>query len=215
MCNLYNLKVTRQELWQYYQANDDFRRDIEREELAKDYVSKATPGLIVRTVNGQRVLSEPLHWGWPNPRGGDEVRNVRNYGSRFWKPALENPERRCLVPFTQFQEWTVEPDPATGKKTKHWFSLLNRPIGTFAGIWRPSERGDIFTFLTCGYSDSDDPDVEKAAAAAHIVGKIHPKAVPVILHDEDFDRWLTAPVNEALSLACAHPSQLIALDADA
>ena len=213
MCNLYNLRVTRQELWQYYQANDDFRRDIEREELAKDYVSKATPGLIVRQVNGQRVLSEPLHWGWPNPRGGDEVRNVRNYTSRFWKPALENPERRCLVPFTQFQEWTVEADPETGKKRPHWFSIPSRKIGTFAGIWRPSERGDIFTFLTCGYSNADrDSDEEKEAAASHIVGKIHPKAIPVILHDEDFDRWLTAPVDDALSLACAHPSQLLAID---
>lgn len=111
MCNLYNLKVERWELQAYYQANDDFRRDIESEEPAKDYVSKATPGLIVRQVEGRRILSEPMHWGWPNARGGDEVRNVRNYGSRFWKPALENPERRCLVPFTQFQEWTVEPDP--------------------------------------------------------------------------------------------------------
>lgn len=99
MCNLYNLMVERWELQAYYQANDDFRGDIERGEVAKDYVSKATPGLIVRQVKGQRILSEPLHWGWPNPRGGDEVRNARNYGSRFWKPALENPERRCLVPW--------------------------------------------------------------------------------------------------------------------
>jgi putative SOS response-associated peptidase YedK len=214
MCNLYNLKVARWELQAYYQANDDFRREIELDELAKDYVSKATPGLVVRQVDGQRLLSEPLHWGWPNPRPGqDEVRNVRNYSSPFWRSALVNPERRCLVPFTQFQEWTVEPDPETGKKRPHWFSLLNRPIGTFAGIWRPSEKGDIFTFLTCGYSESPrDSDDERAAAASHIVGKIHPKAMPVILHEEDFDKWLTAPVDDALTLACAHPSQLIVVD---
>lgn len=213
MCNLYNLKVSRWELQAYYRANDEFRREIEREELKKDYVSKATPGLIVRQVSGERVLSKPLHWGWPNPRGGDEVRNVRNYSSRFWKPALENPERRCLVPFTQFQEWTVEPDPDTGKKRPHWFSLLNRPIGTFAGIWRPSENGDIFTFLTCGYSESPrDSEDDRAAAASHPVGKVHPKAMPVILHDEDFDKWLTAPVDDALTLACSFPSQLILVD---
>ncbi len=213
MCNLYNLKVERWELQAYYQADDDFRREIEIEELAKDYVSKATPGLIIRQIGSQRFLSEPLHWGWPNPRGGDEVRNVRNYSSKFWKPALTDPSRRCLVPFTQFQEWTVEPDPETGKKRPHWFSLVSQPIGTFAGIWRPSERGDIFTFLTCGYSESPrDSEDDKAAAAQHVVGKIHPKAMPVILHTEDFDKWLNAPVDEALTLACAHPSQLIAID---
>jgi thioredoxin-related protein len=56
MCNLYNLKVECWELRAYYQANNDFRREIEIEELAKDYMSKATPGLIVRQVNGQRLL---------------------------------------------------------------------------------------------------------------------------------------------------------------
>jgi putative SOS response-associated peptidase YedK len=38
------------------------------------------------------------------------------------------------VPFTSFQEWTVEPDPETGKKKPHWFSIPSPPIGTFAGI---------------------------------------------------------------------------------
>lgn len=32
-----------------------------------------------------------------------------------------------------------------------------------------------------------------------------------MLHDEDFDRWLSAPVDDALSLACAFPSQLMAV----
>lgn len=214
MCNLYDLRVKRWELATYYDANDTFRRETRAEELAKDYVSKATPGLIVRSVDGRRELSGPVHWGWPNSRPeSDEVRNVRNYSSGMWRSALANPERRCLVPFAQFQEWTVEPDPETGKKTKHWFSIPSRPIGTFAGIWRPSEKGDIFAFLTCGYSEHPrDSEEERAAAANHVVGKIHPKAIPVILHDEDFDRWLTAPVDDALSLACAHPSQLIAVD---
>lgn len=91
---------------------------------------------------------------------------MRNYTSAFWKPALANPERRCLVPFTEFQEWALEPDPATGKKSPHWFRIPSRPIGTFAGVWRPSDAGPIFAFLTCGY-DGDAQD--------HVVGAIHPK----------------------------------------
>jgi len=199
ICNLYNLKVTRAELLGYYGANDAFRGEME-----KTYVAPGREGIVIAAKDGVRELSR-MTWGWPNPRGGKPVVNVRNYDSPFWRSALANPERRCLVPFTDFQEWTVEPDPATGKKRPHWFSLPSRPIGTFAGIWRPGEGGPIFAFLTCGYGDEPD------AAANHVVGAIHPKAIPVILHDEDFDRWLTAPLDDAIKLACAFPSQLMAV----
>lgn len=214
MCNLYNLRVKRWEIADYYNRGDDFRREIDREELEKDYVSPGRPGLVVTQAHGAREL-ETMKWGWPNPRGGKmPVTNVRNYTSPFWRSALANPERRCLVPFTRFQEWTVEPDPETGKKRPHFFSIPSRPIGTFAGIWRPSEAGPIFAFLTCGYTDSDDPEEQREAAARHTVGAIHPKAIPVMLDGEaDFDRWLTAPVDEALSVAVCFPSQLLAVDA--
>jgi putative SOS response-associated peptidase YedK len=211
MCNLYGLKVKRWELATYYEADDAFRREIESEELEKDYVAPGRDGWVVRTHESKRVVDH-MHWGWPNPRGGKPVVNVRNYRSPFWRSALSNPERRCLVPFTRFQEWTVEPDPESGKKRPHWFTVRSRPIGTFAGVWRPSERGPLFAFLTCGYCASENAEEHRAAASQHIVGAIHPKAIPVILHDEDFDRWLTAPVEEALSLACAFPSQLMACD---
>lgn len=209
MCNLYNLKVSRRELIEYFEANDDFRREIEREELEKDYVAPGREAWVVRQQEGRRGI-DLMNWGFPSwKEGAKDVVNVRNYASSFWRSALANPERRCLVPFTAFQEWTVNADPETGKKRPHWFSLPSRPIGTFAGIWRPTEKGPRFAFLTCGYSE--DPEAEQAAAAAHVVGAIHPKAIPVILHDEDFDRWLTAPVDDALRLACAYPSQLIAV----
>ncbi|MEG3148410.1 SOS response-associated peptidase family protein [Sphingomonas sp. ZT3P38] len=204
MCNLYNLKVTRAEIVAYFEANDDWRQDLE-----KDYVSPSREGLVVTSAEGTRSLTG-MRWGFPHWQPGQkEVVNVRNYGSSFWRSALKNPERRCLVPFTEFQEWSVEPDPVTGKKTKHWFSIPSRPIGVFAGVWRPTDTGPRFAFLTCGYST--DPDAEKEAAAVHIVGAIHPKAIPVILHDEDFDRWLQAPIDEALGLACAFPSQLLSV----
>jgi putative SOS response-associated peptidase YedK len=144
-----------------------------------------------------------MRWGFPPPQGVKApIVNVRNYSSPFWRSALINPERRCLVPVTAFQEWSVEPDPVTGKKRPYWFSLPSRPIFSFAGVWRPTETGPAFAFLTCGYEG--DP-------GAHVVGAIHPKAVPVILHDDDHAKWLNAPVEEALTLACAFPSQLIAV----
>lgn len=193
MCNLYRMKRASAEIANFFRARDQGR------ELEKDYVSPGRDGWVVRQDDGRVV--EAMKWGWPNPRGGKDVVNVRNYASPFWRSALNNPARRCLVPFTEFQEWSAEPDALTGKKRPHWFSLPSRPIAALAGIWRPSDDGSIFAFLTTGYGEGD--------AANHVVGAIHPKAIPVILHDEDYDRWLNAPVEEALELAVAFPSQLL------
>lgn len=111
-----------------------------------------------------------------------------------------NPERRCLVPVTSFQEWSILPMPKTGKKKAFWFSVLSQPIFAFAGIWRPTEGVPVFSFLTCGYDG--DP-------ANHVVGAIHPKACPVVLHEEDYDRWLHAGLDDAISMATPFPSQLM------
>lgn len=212
MCNLYNLKVERWELQAYYKANDDFRREVE---LEKDYVAPSRPGLVVRIEAGQRIVDD-MTWGVPNWKPGlKDVVNVRNYQSNFWRSMLAKPAQRCLVPFTRFQEWEQLSDPVTGKKCPHWFSIPSRPIGTFAGIWRYTEKGPRFAFLTTGYGDTPNDDEDsRAAAPNHVVGRIHPKAVPVILHDEHFDTWLNAPVEEALKLAVAFPSQLIAMDVE-
>lgn len=196
------MKASRAEVAAHFRADDHPFATVE---LEKDYVSPGREGWVIREHEGSRILDRQ-HWGWPNPRGGKPVVNVRNYESPFWRSALQNPARRCLVPFSQFQEWSIEPDPVTGKKRPHWFTVPSRPVTAFAGIWRPSDTGPIFAFLTCGYGDAPE------AADNHIVGAIHPKAIPVILHDEDHVRWLRAPLDEALQLACAFPSQLLAVE---
>lgn len=198
MCNLYRLRVARWELTARYEAQDAWR-----EEMQKDYVSPGRPGpVVVAGADGRELRG--MRWGFPPPAAAKApVVNVRNYSSPFWRSALANPERRCLVPVTSFQEWSVEPDPATGRKRPHWFSVPSRQVFTFAGVWRPTDAGPAYAFLTCGYDGE---------ASAHVVGAVHPKACPVILHDEDHDRWLRAPVEDALTLACAYPSQLLRVE---
>jgi putative SOS response-associated peptidase YedK len=201
MCNLYRLKnVERCEIADATGADDNWERLYP---ILKDYVAPGGPGYVVRQVDGRRVL-DSMKWGYPNPvPGKSPVTNIRNYGSPFWRSSLSNADQRCLVPVTSFQEWSVEPDSATGKKRAHWFSVPSRPIFNFAGAWRETAAGPVFAFLTCGYDG--DPSV-------HAVGAVHPKACPVILHQEDEERWLAAPLEDALSLACTYPSQLIAVE---
>lgn len=150
-------------------------------------------GYIVREEGGERVL-DLATWGFPPPAAGRApVTNVRNLASPFWRTALSRPDRRCLVPFTDFCEWEGE----KGSKTARWFSVNDMPIASFAGVWRPTETGAAYAFLTT------DPNP--------IVAPIHPKAMPVLLHTEDEAAWLTGDYDAACALAAPFPSQLMAV----
>jgi putative SOS response-associated peptidase YedK len=160
-------------------------------------------GWVVRHAESQLKL-DVMEWGVPfnvkNPKTGKvttkPVTNVRNLASGFWRNMLGNPANRCLVPVTEF----AEPEGEVGSKVWRWFSLPSAPIFSFAGVWRQTEVGPAFAFLTCGYDG--DP-------STHIVGKVHPKACPVILHRDDEEHWLNGDVDQVCSLASPFPSQLM------
>ena len=134
-------------------------------------------GLVLRIDDGQ-LLADAMQWGVPcevpgKKRPGTKIKrhvtNVRNLASPFWRSMLAEPRRRCLVPFSSFAE------PVIGKgRAEHWFTIKDRPLAAFAGIWRPTEDGDAFAFLTC------EPNP--------LVAPLHPKATPVILPKADYRR---------------------------
>ncbi|MBC2778329.1 SOS response-associated peptidase family protein [Parasphingopyxis marina] len=177
-------------------------------EAWKEYVShfdEAPPtdvwpkrkGVIARITDGERRL-EALQWGVPLTMKGKRpgttvtkrITNVRNLKSNFWRSMLERPENRCLVPFTQF----AEPKPNAGRE-EVWFTISDADVSAFAGIWRETEEGPAYAFLTC------DPNP--------LVKPIHPKAMPVILQPEDYDRWLEGDAAEAFQEP--FPSQLMSI----
>lgn len=148
-------------------------------------------GWVVRKEDGVRIL-DIMTWGFPPPpQSRAPVANVRNLSSPFWRSALKNPERRCLVPVTDFCEWSGE----KSSKIEHWFSVPSHGIFAFAGVWRPTEAGRAYAFLTC------EPNP--------LVAPIHAKAMPVILHPEDYGRWLEDEQASACELAQPFPSQLM------
>lgn len=165
---------------------------------------------VVRREDGARIM-DAMAWGFPHKVPGKRidkatgkpvllekrVTNVRNYASPFWRSAIANPDRRCLVPFTAFSEYGQQRG-ADGKLPLHWFDVPSQPVTSFAGVWRPAEGGAVFAFLTC------EPNP--------LVAPIHPKAMPVLLHEGDEERWLTAEAEDALELATPFPSQLMRLD---
>jgi putative SOS response-associated peptidase YedK len=132
-------------------------------------------------------------WGMPSPPSvlktarDPGVTNVRNLTSPHWRRWL-GPERRCLVPVTAIDEpfrggtqWLGAGDPEAhmffaGIETRGWRSVRKVKDG--------ETEDDLFAFLTC------PPNT--------VVGKVHPKAMPVILTEpEEWEAWLSAPIEQA------------------
>src|SRR5438552_13105550 len=133
MCNLYNMTATVDELRRMF---GPFRGDTANLPPFDEIYPGHKAPVLRRSENGGLEL-EMMTWGFPGPQaaGGRPVTNVRNLSSPFWRSALRDPMRRCLVPVTRFCEWTAEPDPETKRKRKVWFGHEELPGFAFAGIW--------------------------------------------------------------------------------
>ncbi len=167
--------------------------------------------IVRRLEDGSRELTM-ARWGMPSPafalkgkkvdRG---VTNIRNTKSPHWRRWL-SPASRCLVPFTSFSELDRLSD---GRSEPVWFALgEDRPLACFAGVWtswtstRKVAEGevtcDLFGFLTTD--------------ANREVGKVHPKAMPVILTEKsEWETWLEAPWDEAKSLQQSLPDDTLSV----
>ena len=190
MCNLYSMTATVDEMKKLFGGFEGDRANVASH--GEIYPNRMAP--VIRHDEGALKL-EDMQWGFPGPQAarGRPVTNVRNLSSPFWRSALGNPGRRCLVPVTKFSEWSAEPNPETGRKVKHWFGMEDESLFAFAGIWRPGEEAPFYAFLTCPPND--------------MVGAVHPKAMPVILAPETYETWLNADVEEATSLARPYPDE--------
>ena len=187
MCNLYTMTATVDELRRLFGPFEGDTANLP----PFDEIYPGKPAPVLRRGQGGALLLETMTWGFPGPAAakGRPVTNIRNLDSPFWRSALTNPERRCIVPATRFCEWTGE----VGKKTKVWFGLARdeQPLFAFAGLWRPGAGGPFMAFLTCAAND--------------IVGAVHPKAMPVMLRPEDAERWLDSERDDACALAIPFP----------
>lgn len=183
MCNLYSMTATVDEMRRVFGSFDGDTANLPAfDEIFPGYMAP-----VLRRKDGGGVKLEMMKWGFPGPAsaGSRPVTNVRNLSSPFWRNALANPERRCLVPVTSFCEWTGE----VGRKSKVWFGMAedHPPLFAFAGLWRPGEGGPFMAFLTCEANEK--------------VGAVHPKAMPVMLRPADAPAWLDSAHADACALA--------------
>lgn len=201
MCNLYSMTRGQDAIRQLFKVTKDSAGNLPSSpSIFPDGVAP-----VVRNTEGGRELLT-MRWGFPPPpKGYQPVTNIRNVSSPFWR-AWMKPEYRCLVPVTSFSEYAPKPDPVTGRKDIVWFSIdETRPLFAFAGLWRPwpGMRGTkakpvegehlLYSFLTT------EPNA--------VVAPIHPKAMPVILHEDDWETWLSAEPRVALKLQRPWPDE--------
>ena len=187
MCNLYTMIATVDEMRRLFGTFEGDRGNLPP--FDEIYPGRGAP--VLRRAESGGLKLDTMTWGFPGPAAakGRPVTNLRNLDSSFWRSALTNVERRCIVPVTRFCEWTAEADPETKRKRKVWFGMANgqEPLFAFAGLWRPGEGGPFMAFLTC--------------AANAVVGAVHPKAMPVMLRPADALSWLVHDREQACALA--------------
>jgi putative SOS response-associated peptidase YedK len=197
VCNLYSMTTNQEAIRRLFGVAVDNTGNLPSQPgIFPDYSAP----IVRNTANGRELAM--ARWGMPSPafslkgRNSDPgVTNVRNTASPHWRRWLA-PECRCVVPYNSFSENEALPD---GRKPPIWFALgEDRPLACFAGIWvqgwtsvRKVREGettnDLYAFLTT------EPNA--------LVGRYHPKAMPVILTTPDeINTWLDAPTPVALQL---------------
>ena len=134
MCNRYRMSAAQIELAKRYGVEPIYPED------ATFPPPELFPKREAWVVRGNLDLGDELavmRWGFPHTITGPSgkkiekaVTNVRNLTSQFWRSALKEPARRCLVPVTAFSEYGPGP---TGAKPLYWFDVQSRPIFSFAG----------------------------------------------------------------------------------
>jgi putative SOS response-associated peptidase YedK len=112
--------------------------------------------------------------------------NVRTLGLPQWRQLAEQPANRCIIPLTEFCEWSREKDPAMGIKGEMWFACADQPVFGVAGLWQRTGDKPGFAMITCD--------------ANPLVAPIHPKAMPTILEPADWERWLRGSYDDVCAL---------------
>ncbi|EDL58605.1 SOS response-associated peptidase [Gimesia maris] len=127
--------------------------------------------------------------GWfKNPAPGQAMINARSETASS-KPAFKNAfrYRRCLIPANGFYEWK-----STGNRSRQAMCvrLREEPLFAMAGLWEQWQSPDGTELDTC---------TVLTTAANPLLESIHPR-MPVILHPEQYARWLSAESTPAPQL---------------
>ena len=167
-------------LWASERPRDNRFNPVELAPRSRAYV--------IREEAGQRLL-DVMSWDALGGASKWPMTNVRQLSLPQWRKLAERPENRCLIPLTEFCEWTSDTHQVgAGKplKGEMWFQVVDQPQFAVAGFWQRTATGNGFTMITC------DPN--------ELVAPIHPKAMITILEQKDHARWLECGYDGVVAL---------------
>ena len=197
MCNLVTLKASVDEVASSFRA-----RRPKNTNASPGDVYPGWQGFVIREQAGERFM-EAMTWGFPirlkhmkptsKPKPVNNARDDKLL-TGFWKHWFVTPAQRCLIPFTAFAEAEGE----KGKMTRTWISVADQPLAAWAGLWRPTDEwGNAYTGVMVDATEE--------------LFDIHDR-MPVILHPDDHDAWLSAPAEEAMALVRKYPSDRLTVE---
>ena len=189
MCGRYGRRSDKQRIAEWIQTH---HTDVfDDSYLDPDYnVAPQTIQPVVRLQRdtGRRELA-PMRWGlvpyWSkDTRAGYSTINAKAETiatNPTFREAMKR--RRCLVPADLFYEWqTID----AKRKQPFAIAMKDASIFAFAGLWEvwkdkaTNERLETYTVITTDPNELIKPE---AGPALH-------DRMPVILHPNDYDRWL-------------------------
>lgn len=189
MCNLYRMTKGVDEIARLFAVEAEVGVNF-AEEVYPGY-----PGLVV--AQGK---ARAMNWGFPLVLTGKQgqklkpkpVTNARDdkLTTAFWRESFQH--RRCIVPVSQW----AEPQGEAGRMTRSWYSLPDVEVIAVAGLWRPTaEWGECYTLVMVDSSPQ--------------MAELHDR-MPVILQEEDWEKWTGGAADEAFALCRTWQGPLVA-----
>ncbi len=186
MCGRFTLRTPPKDLVEIFQV----LRALEMP--ARYNIAPTQPVAVVRRGATCRELSM-LRWGlvpsWAkDAKSGPPLINARA-DTLATKPSFRTAfkRRRCLIPADGFYEW----QKGEGKTKQPFYIRLKKddPFA-FAGLWEHWEGPDNSAIDSCTIVTTD---------ANETLRPLHDR-MPVILHEEDYDRWLDPKIDDTTQL---------------
>jgi putative SOS response-associated peptidase YedK len=141
-------------------------------------------GVVLQPSDKPQRQFQLMQWGlipsWAkDPSIGSKLINARSetvHEKPSFRAAFKR--RRCLIVADGFYEWQKK---GTGRKQPYYFSMKNRDIFAFAGLWESWQDIETCTILTTSANELLEP--------------IHER-MPVIIKPESYDFWLDPTIQQ-------------------
>jgi putative SOS response-associated peptidase YedK len=191
MCNRYGYNHPLKRLIDAFSTLGPLQWDGLEPNAALDQIRPTDRAPIIRPI-GSAVELGMLRWGlipntwhgpvkaWTAQLRGNPLTNARSETvatTNTFRDAYTT--RRCLVPATNYFEWTTDPERPNGKKLMWKFTIPEQEVFAFPGLWDHADTADgpiaSFTLLTSA------PGLDQAP---------YHNRQPVILEQAHWADWL-------------------------